>query len=305
MGMVDYFRLPKRQWYWYRNDYLKIPPPEWPSNGVPAALKLVADKTILKNVDGTDDAQLIVTVLDKDGRTLSNSPPVTLTVESGPGEFPTGPSIAFAPDSDIAILDGTAAIEFRSYYAGRTVIRASSPGLRDATIEIISRGKPEFIAGKTPPVKPRPYVRFQEKPADGGPIALGKENPTSASSEAPGHSGSAANDRDPKTFWQAAEGDANAWLTVDLERVVTIRNTKLLFPSEGNWRYKIEISDSRDSGWRLFADETQTSSTNKERVNDAKGNSMSGRFMRVTFTGTPTGQRPALSEVEATGTLNP
>jgi hypothetical protein len=44
---------------------------------------------------------------------------------------------------------------------------------------------------------------------------------------------------------QAAAGDTNAWLMGDLERVVTLRKTKLLFPSEGNWRYKIEVSDSR------------------------------------------------------------
>ena len=68
MGMVDYFRLPKRQWYWYRNEYLHIPPPAWPSNGIPAALKLTADKTTLNSVDGTDDAQIIVTVVDKDGK---------------------------------------------------------------------------------------------------------------------------------------------------------------------------------------------------------------------------------------------
>ncbi len=42
-----------------------------------------------------------------------------------PGEFPTGPSITFAPDSDIAIRDGEAAIEFRSCYAGRAA--CSSP----------------------------------------------------------------------------------------------------------------------------------------------------------------------------------
>ena len=121
MGMVDYFRLPKRQWYWYRNEYLHIPPPAWPSNGVPAALKLTADKTTLESVDGTDDAQIIVTVVDKDGKAISNCPPVTLAIESGPGEFPTGPSITFAPDSDIAIRDGQAAMEFRSYYSGKTV----------------------------------------------------------------------------------------------------------------------------------------------------------------------------------------
>ena len=144
MGMVDYFRLPKRQWYWYRNEYLHIPPPAWPSNGIPAALKLTADKTTLKSVDGTDDAQLIVTVVDKDGKAISNCPPVTLAIESGPGEFPTGPSITFAPDSDIAIRDGQAAMEFRSYYAGKTVIRATSPGLKDATITNHFAGRTEI-----------------------------------------------------------------------------------------------------------------------------------------------------------------
>jgi len=97
--MGDYFRLPKRQWYWYRNEYLHIPPPAWPGNGVPAALKLTADKTTLNSVDGTDDAQLVLTVVDSDGKPISNCPPVTLAIESGPGEFPTGPSITFAPDS--------------------------------------------------------------------------------------------------------------------------------------------------------------------------------------------------------------
>jgi len=29
-GIVDYFRLPKRGWYWYRNEYAHVPPPEWP-----------------------------------------------------------------------------------------------------------------------------------------------------------------------------------------------------------------------------------------------------------------------------------
>ena len=52
-GIIDYFRLPKRQWYWYRNEYLHIPPPAWPQHGTPAALKLTADKTTLKSVDGT------------------------------------------------------------------------------------------------------------------------------------------------------------------------------------------------------------------------------------------------------------
>lgn len=30
MGIIDYFRIPKRAWYWYRNAYRGITPPEWP-----------------------------------------------------------------------------------------------------------------------------------------------------------------------------------------------------------------------------------------------------------------------------------
>jgi hypothetical protein len=37
-----------------------------------------------------------------------------------------------------------AAMEFRSYYSGKTVIRATSPGLKDATITITTLGEPKY-----------------------------------------------------------------------------------------------------------------------------------------------------------------
>ena len=302
MGMIDYFRLPKRQWYWYRNEYKKIPPPEWPANGVPAGLKLTADKTTLESVDGTDDAQLIITVVDHDDKAISNCPPVTLTIESGPGEFPTGPSITFEPDSDITIRDGQAAIEFRSYYAGETVIRATSPGLKDATVKITTLGEPKFIAGKTAPVKPRPYVRFTGLPVNNSAASFGRDNPVRASSWAPDHGGRLANDGNVATFWQAAEGDTNAWWQVDLERIVTVSKIRLTFPAEGNWRYRIEISDDGSSDWKLVAGQTQTASAKKVR-DDTTQPGVRGRFLRVTFTGLPSGPPAALAEVEASGTL--
>ncbi len=301
MGMVDYFRLPKRQWYWYRNEYRHIAPPDWPSNGIPAALKLTADTTTLNSVDGTDDAQLIVTVIDKNGRALSNCPPVTLAVESGPGEFPTGLTITFAPDSDIAIRDGAAAMEFRSYYAGKTVIRATSPGLKDATIQIISHGEPRFIAGKTPTLKARPYVRFTEVNVTNTFIVLGRDNPTRASSEAVGHSARLANDGNPATFWQADTGAENAWLQIDLERVVRVSKTKLTFPTPGNWRYKIEISENGDS-WKLLADQMTVAGSSVERSDVIPLNYASGRFMRISVVGGSPNQPAALAEVEILGT---
>jgi hypothetical protein len=315
MGMIDYFRLPKRQWYWYRNEYKHIPPPAWPANGIPAGLKLTADKTTLQRVDGTDDAQLIVTVVDQDGKAISDCPPVTLAIESGPGEFPTGAAITFAPDSDITIRDGQAAIEFRSYYAGQTLIRATSPGLKDATIELVSLGEPQFIPGKTPPVQPRPYVRFTGLagddarsrgmgaglPAPNSLSHFGLQNPVRVSSAAAGHGGNLAADGDAATFWQAAQGDTNVWLRVDLERMVTVQQTKVTFPKPGNWRYRIELSEDGNSNWKLIVDQSQTASTAPVR-NDPVSAAARGRFLRVTFTGLPAGQPAALAEVEALGT---
>ena len=300
-GIVDYFRLPKRAWYWYRNEYAHIPPPAWPVGGTPAALKLSADKTILKSADGTDDAQVIVTVVDASGKALSNSPPVTLSIESGPGEFPTGPSITFAPDSDIAIRDGQAAMEFRSYYSGQTVIRATSPGLKDARLTITTLGESKFIAGKTTPVQPRPYVRFNEGTASHSSSSensiFGLNNPILASSESPGHAASFANDGSTATFWQASADDTNRWWQVDVERAVTIRQVKITFPSGDNYRYKIETSTD-GVRWTLLTDQTGTTSTEKIRT-AMPVNQISAHLLRVTFAG----KSAALAEVEISGRL--
>jgi len=254
-------------------------------------------------VDGTDDAQIIVTVLDKDGNAISNCPPVKLAIEAGPGEFPTGPSVTFAPDSDIAIRDGQAALEFRSYYAGKTLIRATSPGLMDATIEIISVGEPKFIAGQTPPVKPRPYVHFSIAPATNSTFTFGLHNPTRASSEASGHSASFANDGNLATFWQADPSDTNAWLRIDLERFVTVSRIQLTFPTAGNWRYKVEISDDGENNWKLVTDQTQNAAIAKEHTHAVVNNASRGRFVRVTFTGSPAAEAASLAEVHFFGNL--
>jgi len=299
-GIIDYFRLPKRAWYWYRNEYNHIAPPAWPAGGRPAALKISADKTTLKSADGTEDAQIIVTVVDAHGKALSNSPPVTLSIESGPGEFPTGPSISFAPDSDIAIRDGQAAMEFRSFYAGKTVIRASSPGLKDAIISIRNLGQPKFIAGKTPPVKPRPYVRFTSQPAQfSTPLAssiFGANNPSVASSEFPGHSANFANDGNDSTFWHSGDADSNPWWQVDLERSVTLAQVKITFPTAANYRYRIETS-SDGLNWLLADDQTQTASSEKVRT-DLLTAGVSAHLLRITFTGAA-----AIAEVEILGRL--
>jgi beta-galactosidase len=301
-GIIDYFRLPKRQWYWYRNEYLHIPPPAWPQAGTPAALELTADKTTLKSADGTDDAQIIVTVVDAAGKHISNSPPVTLSVASGPGEFPTGPSITFDANTDIPILDGEAAMEFRSYYAGTTVLRASSPGLQDATLTITSEGEPAFVPGATPAVKPRPYVRFVDakgRTAVGHRDAVfGANNPTSASSEAAGHLARYGNDGDDTTSWQPQDSDANPWWQVDLERDITMSGASIDFPVADIYKYKVETSMD-GTNWTMAVDRTQNN--RKESLSALKfPKGTTGHSVRVTFVGKPAG----ISEMQVAGRLS-
>lgn len=303
MGIVDYFRLPKRAWYWYRNHYRQVPPPAWPGNGTPASLKLTADQTSLNAADGTDDAQLIVTVLDQSGQETSQCPPVTLTIESGPGEFPTGPSITFAADSDIAIREGKAAMAFRSHYAGKTVIRATSPGLKDATLTLISTGGPQYLPGTTPATPVRPYRKLAGTPISEKVFTLGVANPTRVSSQTGQQSGRLANDGNPATFWQATADDATPWLRVDLERVCVVSQSTLTFPTPGNWRYRIEISANGESDWKLITDQSQSTATTAVRQDTAASPDARGRFLRVTILQAPTSQAAALAELEVQAKL--
>jgi hypothetical protein len=302
MGMIDYYRLPKRMWYWYRNEYRKIPPPEWPAEGVPAKLLLTADKTNISNTCGTDDVHLIVTVADKNRKPLSNSPEVTMTIESGPGEFPTGRSIAFSSGSDIKIRDGKAAIEFRSYDGGKSVIRASSPGLEDARIFIETQGLPLYIPGKTPEMKNRivvpyelPKTTFQENSG----MDLAHQKPTRASSESPGKTASQANDRDFSSFWQAGNTGPGAWWQVDLEGIPEVTSFRVNFPDEANWRYRVEVSENGET-WKVIAD--QSLNTKAVKIQEfSVPSEVKGRFIRIIFTGLSDKKPASISEVEVFG----
>jgi hypothetical protein len=304
-GFVDYFRIPKRMYYWYRNTYANVPPPAWPQPGTPAKLSLTADKTTIHGTDATDDVQLLVTVQDKDGHPISNSPPVTFTIESGPGEFPTGRSITFAPDSDIAIRDGQAAIEFRSYYGGPSVIRATSPGLQDGLITITTEGTPVFIPGQTPVVADRPYVRYTRKNAASSPadqnIAL--NHPASASSETPGHTAGLAIDGNTSTAWQAADNQPGAWWQTDLENFYSLTSVHTTFPAPGNYRYKIEGS-SDGSTWTVLADDTQSTATDQTRTDILAPNSHLHN-LRLTFIALPPNQPAAIAEIKMYGQVSP
>jgi hypothetical protein len=258
-GIVDYFRLPKRGWYWYRNALAGLPPPEWPKEGTAADLKLTSSSAVIEYADGTNDVQVTVTVVDAADKQISNAPDVTLNVVSGPGGFPTGKSITFKNGTDIPILDGQAAIEFRSYYAGTSVIRATSPGLPEARLTIVSKGAPLYVEGKSPQFAPAPYVRFigvtQRTAQEVANVAL--DRPTNASSMAAGHESKLATDGDNATYWAPTPDAATAqWWESDLEGIYDVSAVTVRFAGTGAFVFEIQTSTDDRMTWKTVLNDT-------------------------------------------------
>ncbi|HEV2293092.1 MAG TPA: glycoside hydrolase family 2 TIM barrel-domain containing protein [Tepidisphaeraceae bacterium] len=315
-GIANHQRVPKRSWYWYRSAQLGISPPDWPVHGEASALRLSADKLFIEGADATDDCQITITVHDQNDRRVRASPQVTLTIESGPGEFPTGRSITFAAESDIGIADGEAAIAFRSYYGGRSVIRATSPGLASTTLEIITRGEPRFVEGLTPPVPDRPYapppVPEPAKQAMAKIVNVALNRPCRAGSETEGHPARFANDGSADTAWAADPNATQPWWQVDLEGFYQVSGSRLTFPGEGNWRYTIDLSTD-GATWSCAVDQSETTSIKQVR-HDIYPPGAVARYVRLTFVTTRTSEQtseqtssqppPALAEVQLFGILS-
>ncbi|MGD0797929.1 MAG: glycoside hydrolase family 2 TIM barrel-domain containing protein [Acidobacteriaceae bacterium] len=301
-GIVDYFRLPKRSWYWYRNSLAGIPPPAWPQEGKAAALTLTSSAPAIEHADGTDDVQLVVTVVDKDGKPLSNTPDVTLQVVSGPGVFPTGKSILFHNGSDIPILDGQAAIEFRSYYAGTTTIRATSPGLKPAQLTIISKGAPQYVAGKTPEFLPAPYVRFVGRTqADVDEVAnITLDRPTNASSMAAGHQSRLATDGDAETYWAAApDATGPQWWESDFEGLYDISAVTVRFAGTGTYGYQVQTSTDDRMTWKTVVTGSAGASGPPVTIALPVGTRTSG--LRIVLESVSPGALPGMAEVAVRG----
>ena len=298
LGLIDYARLPKKGWYWYRNAYRGVRPPDWPQAGRAAALRLASSSPVIRHADGTDDVQLVVTVVDVNGRPLSNSPPVRLAIESGPGELPTGRAISFAPGSDIPVRDGRAAIAMRSWQAGISRIRASSPGLRDAVLDIRTIEGPHFVPGVTPVAADRPYRAFAEARSKAEEM-FGTNNPTEASSSVDGHASRFANDGDRATYWLAAPGDAAPWLRVNPERIIEYHRLRISFPQAGAYGFVAEVRIA-DGTWVKVAEQPVGADDRQER--EMITQSVTGGPVRIRIAA-PVGAPPGIAELRVFGIL--
>ncbi|QHQ63559.1 hypothetical protein Ana3638_24550 [Anaerocolumna sedimenticola] len=127
LGMIDYYRLPLNLWYWYRETLLGIKHPEPVKEGIPYAVRITADRTCI-GTDGTEDAFIMVEILNQDGNRIANTMEVELEVVSGGAVFPTGKRFVLSPEKR-NFYEGLGAIELRSYYAGENRITAKAEGL--------------------------------------------------------------------------------------------------------------------------------------------------------------------------------
>ncbi|MCE4539745.1 discoidin domain-containing protein [Pelomonas sp. P7] len=296
MGFIDYFRLPKRQYHWYRKTYRGVEPPAWPVDGKPAQLQLTASQTVIHGTQGLDDSQLVVTVQDEAGRALSNSPDVTLAIVSGPGKFPTGRSIHFSHKSLVAIRDGQAAISLRAYEAGETVVEATSPGLKPARLTITTTGPDKFVPGRTPLAPDLPvvtYPPFTRIAFPGDPINVTINRPTSTSGAVPGHEAPLANDDQEKTWWQASAKQGPAFWLVHLENLYTLHWLSMAMPEDGGPDFVVEISkDGND--WQPVAEGKGGRKHHDFALFDKP---LTAAFLRIRFPAVTAAHPAALSEV--------
>lgn len=302
-GIVDHQRVPKRSWHWYRQHNLGIAPPPMPVHGTAHQLRLEAESFGDSSDHAHGDWQLTVTVLDRDGRHVNANPPVTLTIESGPGEFPTGRSITFDPATDNPIVLGRAAAALRAYHAGTAVVRASSAGLIDATAAIQCGGEVEWVEGVTRPCPPRPYVvppvSAAARRALANVVNVALRRPCRASSERAGAPARHANDGDAGTRWESAA--PGGWWQVDLEGFYQLSASKITFGIERNWRFAVEISrDGAD--WVLACDRRDTIRVVAERDDIHFPIGATARYCRITFVDSEN-LVPQLAEVELFGVL--
>ncbi|WP_129788197.1 glycoside hydrolase family 2 protein [Promicromonospora panici] len=226
-GLVDYVRTPRRPYYWYREKMRGIAPPSFPEPGTAVALRLSSDAPKMPT-DGTGDVRLVVELLDSGGARVADDRAVTLTVVDGGGLFPSGRSITLSPETD-GLWDGAGAIELRSYEPGAQRIRATSPGLLSAELDLVATGpaRPQRTPQHARRLAPSaPYVT--DLPAGTGEASLTASRPVTACSAQPGHEGSNVTALGSGTFWRAALRGPGEWIAAipefsyEISRIVIV-----------------------------------------------------------------------------------
>lgn len=234
MGMIDYYRLPLACWYWYREHLAGKSAPKPKKEGTPFQIRLSSDVNRFR-ANGQEDAWICAELLDQEGNPISNEIELTFTVEKGDGIFPTGKTITFSPEKK-NMLDGLAAIEFRSWYGGENVICATADGVKSAKICIFADGEPKPKNTVLNPMLPPPYTVGEPKPKERYDEA--KRHPVFADSFEIGHEPYFVTAGEEGS-WMPKMSDSSKhlseqmhWVMVDLEGVRRINQLEVSFEDE-------------------------------------------------------------------------
>lgn len=303
MGFIDYYRLPLQSWYYYREMNTGVER-ECSTTGTPSKLSLQATDTEITN-DGTSDTQIIVTVEDDNGVWVNSTPSVTLEVVDGPGIFPTGKTMTFEPGD--SMRDGKAAIEFRSYYAGETVIRAyseSDPDIEPSTITVRTTGQ----GASDEPSIDTMYGAFM---SNGGYVPNSVEEPTAYryhnynGSPMKASSGEASivnvQDGNDSTEWKADAAGSGQWFYMELEHGgINLYKAKLQFNGKV-YPYKIQYKKMNiDEDEWITLKEYDSSTINSRPEEESFGGTYM-RYIRIEFTDVPAGEYANLAELKLYG----
>jgi len=279
-GIVSYFRVPRRAYFWYREKLRGIPRPLRAGRGIGASLRLSADVLTIPT-DGTGDAKLTVEILDATGNRVDTETDVLLTVTEGGGLFPAGTSITLSPRTD-SMIAGEGAIELRAYRSGTLTVEASAPGIPVARLSLRAADGPAWNPSeprRLPPAAPE----LTAAPAIHRSSSLSAFRPTRASSAEPGHPSANITDGNEASFWRAATRDDGEWVQAGLEFAYEIS------------RIRVEFADDTPAEWEL---ETTADQEHFEPVNasgaqeTAKGATVElpkrvARAVRIRFLGEP------------------
>lgn len=221
---------------------------------------------------------MVVELINENGLIVDDARTVTLEVVEGGGLFPTGRSYTLSPESR-SLIDGTGAIEFRSYYAGVNRIRATSSGIEATTMEIQAYGetvwdqRPRQLASGPPTRKGIPASSF--------PRQLAARRPAFSSSSAPDRPAQLVTDHAQTTGWKSSSQKPGAWISVDLEGTWTLNRVEITFGEATNVPYVVEYA-APDGIFHVAAEGSAQAKTVSAPLHEA-----CGRIIRVRFPEAP------------------
>ena len=248
--------------------------------GQAARLSLTADRLELTD-DGTQDVQLVVSLLGEDGRRVLSPQQVRLEVVSGGAVFPTGKVYEMSGEKG-SLLDGMGAIELRALYPGETVIRAQAEGVPPVELQLLVTGDSPWDGRELVPLPAPPSV--MGPPPRQALDEIGLYRPVFASGEEPQCPAKNVTDGQWETCWKPASPEAGQWVMVDLEGTKDVEGIHVVFRGMVQHAVEVALSHTREDFRTIY------NSGERPAVTDVSLDNLGqqARFIRVRFPGEAT-----------------